>query len=243
MRPSGTALILVLLLALLPARAQADCRLALALAMDVSRSVDAKDFAIQTEGLALALETPEIETAFFAPAGDVALAVYQWSGEDYQEVVVDWTMIARPADLPPVIAALRALAPPDVRLNTALGRGLEFGRSLLDAAPPCDRRVLDVAGDGRNNTGPTPERIYALGGWEGITVNGLAIGSHELNLPDYFHASLIRGPGAFVELALRHTDFPQAIRRKLLRELTEAVSALDCRDLAEIPTRFCRVFR
>ena len=30
---------------------------------------------------------------------------------------------------------------------------------------------------------------------------------------------MIRGPGAFVEVAPRQTDYPQAIRRKLLREL------------------------
>lgn len=236
------ALVLTVCLCL-PQAVRAECRLALALAMDVSRSVDAKDFAIQTQGLADALEAPEIQTAFFAPAGDVALAVYQWSGEAYQEVLVGWTEIREPADLGPVVARLRGLKPPELRLNTALGRGLEFGRDLLDTAPDCDRRVLDVAGDGRNNAGPTPERIYALGGWEGITVNGLAIGSHELQLPDYFHASLIRGPGAFVELALRHTDFPQAIRRKLQRELTEAVATLDCPEAAGGAPRSCRIFR
>ncbi|WP_395539410.1 DUF1194 domain-containing protein [Neotabrizicola sp. sgz301269] len=236
------ALVLTVCLSL-PQAVRAECRLALALAMDVSRSVDAKDFAIQTQGLADALEAPEIETALFAPAGDVALAVYQWSGEEYQEVLVGWTEIREPADLGPVVALLRGLKPPELRLNTALGRGLEFGRDLLASAPACERRVLDVAGDGRNNAGPTPERIYALGGWEGITVNGLAIGSHELQLPDYFHASLIRGPGAFVELALRHTDFPQAIRRKLQRELTEAVAALDCPEAAGGAPRSCRIFR
>jgi hypothetical protein len=235
--------LLALLLLLLPAPAAAECRLALALAMDVSRSVDAKDFVIQTEGLAAALEAPEIVAAFFAPAGDVALSVYQWSGEDYQELVIDWTLIAEPEDLPPVIAEIRRLRPPELRLPTALGAGLDFGRLLLDRAPPCDKRVLDVAGDGRNNAGPTPDKIYASGGWDGITVNGLAIGSHELRLTEYFHATLIRGPGAFVELANRHTDFPKAIRRKLLRELVEAVALMPCRPGPEIPTLACPDFR
>jgi hypothetical protein len=35
----------------------------------------------------------------------------------------------------------------------------------------------------------------------------------------YFQTEVIRGPGAFVELALRQTDYPDAILRKLLREL------------------------
>lgn len=235
--------LLALFLLLLPAAVAAECRLALALAMDVSRSVDAKDFAIQTEGLATALEAPEIIAAFFAPAGDVALAVYQWSGEDHQDLVIGWTLIAEPEDLPAVIAQIRRLRPPEMRLPTALGAGLDFGRVLLDGAPPCGRRVLDVAGDGRNNAGPTPDKIYARGGWDGITVNGLAIGSHELRLTEYFHATVIRGPGAFVELANRHTDFPKAIRRKLLRELVEAVATLPCGDTSGFPTTICPDFR
>jgi len=234
---------LLCLFLILAAPVRAECRLALALAMDVSRSVDAKDFVIQTEGLAAALEAPDIVTAFFAPAGDVALAVYQWSGEDYQELVIDWTLIAEPEDLPAVIAGIRRLRPPEVRLPTALGAGIDFGRALLDRAPPCDARVLDVAGDGRNNAGPTPEKIYARGGWEGITVNGLAIGSHELRLTEYFRSTLIRGPGAFVELATRHTDFPEAIRRKLLRELVDTVAFLHCPRHAAILTPSCRDFR
>lgn len=237
------AIVLTLLLLLAAPPARAECRLALALAMDVSRSVDARDYAIQTEGLALALESPAIEAAFFGPAGDVAIAVYEWSGEDHHQITIGWTMIATPADLPPVIAALRRLTPPKLRLTTALGRGLEFGRNLLETAPPCARRVLDMAGDGRNNAGPTPERIYAMGGWDGITVNGLVIGSHEMNLPEYFRASVIRGPGAFVEYANVHSDFPKAIRRKLLRELTEAISSLDCPSLPGTKGRSCPVFR
>ncbi|WP_225029788.1 DUF1194 domain-containing protein [Xinfangfangia pollutisoli] len=241
MRARLALCLLCLLVAAPPARAA--CRLALALAMDVSRSVDARDFAIQTGGLADALARPDIARAFFAPAGDVALAVYEWSGETHQQVLIDWVVIARPEDLAPVIATLRGLRPPAEKLSTALGRGLAFGRDLLVRAPPCDRQVIDVSGDGRNNAGPTPERIYAQGGWEGITVNGLAIGSHELQLTEYYHASVIRGPGAFVELALRQSDYPEAIRKKLMRELTEAVSVLDCRRGLEFPTEACRIFR
>jgi hypothetical protein len=61
---------------------------------------------------------------------------------------------------------------------------------------------------------------------EGITVNALAIGEHEQGLVAYFGAHLIQGPGAFVEVAERHTDFPRAIRRKLERELSDELSAL-----------------
>ena len=50
-------------------------------------------------------------------------------------------------------------------------------------------------------------------------MNGLAVGEHETGVVAYYHSEVIRGPGAFVEVAARQTDYPQTIRRKLLREL------------------------
>jgi len=52
-------------------------------------------------------------------------------------------------------------------------------------------------------------------------VNALAIGEHESGLRAYFEAEIRRGPGSFVEIADRQSDFPTAMRRKLLRELAE----------------------
>ncbi|MEZ5796218.1 MAG: DUF1194 domain-containing protein [Paracoccaceae bacterium] len=218
--------VLLCLLLCLPLPAEAGCRLALALAMDVSRSVDGADFVIQTEGLALALEDAAVRDAFFAPAGAVALAVYQWSGESYQEVLVDWVLVERVDDLDRVAALVRAAQRPERRQLTALGEALSFGHALLARAPDCGRRVIDVAGDGQNNQGRTPARVYAAKDWAGITVNALAIQAHEMGLTAYFHDALIRGPGAFVEVAHSQYDFPPAIRRKLIRELTEALAGL-----------------
>ncbi len=38
-------------------------------------------------------------------------------------------------------------------------------------------------------------------------------------LTAYFKAQIIHGPGAFVEVALGYSDYADAMRRKLLREL------------------------
>jgi Ca-activated chloride channel family protein len=217
---------LMLCALLLPAPATADCRLALALGMDVSRSVDRADFAVQTEGLALALEDEAVRQAFFAPAGDVALAVYFWSGERQQDLVVDWVVVQTAQELEAVAAAVRAQVWPEVRQLTALGEALDYGRRLLEQGPDCRRHVIDLAGDGQNNQGRAPHRVYDAGGWEGITVNALAIRSHELGLVRYYTDHVMRGPGAFVEVAETQAQFPATIRRKLVRELTEAFAAL-----------------
>jgi hypothetical protein len=230
MRHLPTAALIASLAA--PALAE-ECRLALVLAMDVSRSVDAADFALQTEGLASALESDAVQSAIFGAAGDVALAAFQWSGERHQEMLADWVLVRRPEDLAAIASAIRAARAPEVKQLTALGAALGFAVDLLETAPDCRRRVIDMAGDGQNNAGPGPDLVAGRRGLEGITVNALAIGEHEQGLVTYFATRLIHGPGAFVEVAERHSDFPRAIRRKLLRELTEELSALPRQAVAQ----------
>ena len=199
--------------------AAADCRLALALAVDISRSIDSQDYIVQTEGLALALEDPEVRRAILGPDGRVALAVYYWSGRGYQDLVQPWVLLDGPEALDGVIWTVRRTPRPAARLATAMGDALRYGADLMADAPTCDRRVIDVAGDGRNNEGISVRRTYEREDFTGITVNGLAVGEHEADILDYYRTEVIRGPGAFVESAPRQTDYPEAIRRKLLREV------------------------
>lgn len=199
--------------------ARADCRLALVLSVDVSRSIDAQDYAIQTEGLAGALSDPGVRHAILGPEGQVALAIYHWSGRGAQDLVQDWVMLDSPEALDRVIRTLRRTPRPEARLATALGDALRYGRELMEDAPDCERRVIDVAGDGQNNEGISVARTYEREDFSGITVNGLAVGEHEAGLLDYYRSQVIRGPGAFVESAPTQADYPAAIRRKLLREL------------------------
>ncbi len=199
--------------------AAADCRLGLVLAVDVSRSIDVEDYAIQTEGLARALEDSRVRDAIFKGDGEVALSIYYWSGRGYQDLIQPWVLLESPADLDAAIATVRQTPRPEAPLATALGDALGYASDLLYYAPPCGRQVLDVAGDGRNNEGISVAHAYEGTDFTGVTVNALAVGEHEADLVDYFTSELIRGPGAFVELAPRQADYPKAILRKLLREL------------------------
>jgi hypothetical protein len=196
------------------------CRLALALGLDVSRSVSRKDYAIQAEGLIAALRAPEVRAAMFAEGGWVALAVYEWSGRQHQERVAGWVEVQTQADLDALVGVLRAHERNNVHLPTGLGEALSYGRRLLAAAPDCGGRTLDISGDGQNNDGRAPAAVYAAEDFGAIIVNGLPIGGHEADIADYYGREVIRGPGAFVEPAARHEDYPAAIRRKLLKELT-----------------------
>lgn len=205
--------------------AHADCRIALALAVDVSRSVDAADYEIQRSGLVAALQDPAIRRAILQPKDRVALAVYEWSGVGYQLLIADWQLIDSAVQIDALAADIAQHQRPDYLMPTAMGAALVYGLDLMTRAPPCARQVIDMSGDGQNNEGIRPATAYKRHDWGSIIVNGLAIAEHESEIFRYYQQEVIRGPGAFVELARRQTDFPDAIRRKLLRELTEPILA------------------
>ena len=208
------------LCALLPAPAFA-CRLALLLALDVSASIDEAEYALQRNGLAAAILAPEVSRAFLRSPNPVALSVFEWSGQRNQQIVVDWRLIESHGDL---LESAEQLARPtrkDQLSPTSLGNALGFAARQFTTAPVCDRQTLDVSGDGTNNDGFPPAAAYRHFSFDGVVVNALAIGGaqHLPSLVRYFKIEVIKGPGAFVEVADDHTDFERAMRRKLEREL------------------------
>lgn len=196
------------------------CTLALSLALDVSSSVDDREFTQQATGLASALTHPEVQDAIFAlPDATIALHIYQWSGRRNQLVVLDWTPITAPDDLTRVAELLRSMPRATKEFPTSLGHALGFGAIALRDAPDCARKTLDVSGDGRNNEGFAPEHAYRAFPFAGITVNGLAIGGADPLITAYYRTEVISGPGAFVEEARDYADYARAMRRKLVREI------------------------
>ena len=207
----------------LPASAQ-DCRLALLLALDVSSSVDAREDGLQRGGVVAALTAPEVVDAFFAADLPVALAVYEWSGRYNQEIVLDWTMIDSPLAL---ISAAETVAVSKRSHNdfpTAMGYALGFGAKLLEAAPRCLRKTLDMAGDGQNNEGFGPSAAYREFAFGDVTVNGLVVNAAdyegEVGLIAFYRAEVLHGPGAFLQIADGFDDYERAMRAKLVREVT-----------------------
>lgn len=213
--------LLTLLGALVPAPAAA-CRLALLLALDVSSSVDAREYALQRNGLANALISPEVEAAFASSPTPVALAAYEWSGQWNQRILLDWRLISSAEGLLAAAEELAAVKRGENGFPTAIGYALGFGAGMMAAAPACERRTIDLSGDGKNNHGFPPALAYRNFPLTDVTVNALAIGGAvDLNgLIRYFRREVINGPNAFVEVASDHSDFERAMRRKLEREVS-----------------------
>lgn len=213
------------------ARAE-ECRLALLLGLDVSSSVDAREYRLQLDGLAGALRQPEVRAAFLdLPGAPVRLSVFEWSGAGSQRLLLDWTVIRTVEDLDRAAARLANGVRVLLESTTALGRAMQVGAGMLATQPGCWRHTLDLSGDGQSNTGPSPRDVRMGGQIAGITVNALAIGadperSGDDRQPDiaplwaYFSTEVIHGPGAFVVVALGFEDFQDAMARKLLREVS-----------------------
>lgn len=239
MRVARLAAPALLAWALAAESAQGACRQALALGLDVSGSVDSGEYLLQMRGLANALRHPDVRAALLAqPASPVEIAVFEWSGESYQRLIADWTVIHDSDALERLSATLETTARRPAPPVTALGRAMAFGAILLARRPACWKRTLDISGDGRNNSGPRPEQVRAGLSGQRITLNALVIGSDGADdgtarhsgigeLSAYFRANVILGPDAFVETALGFADYEAAMVRKLKRELESvAVSAL-----------------
>lgn len=201
-----------------------DCRLALLLAIDVSSSVDKTEDRLQRGGLVSALTAPEVTAAFFASDTPVALAVYEWSGRYNQEVILDWTLIKSPANLLEAAEVVAASTRSHNDFPTAMGYALGFGAGMFERAPACLHKTLDMAGDGQNNEGFPPSSAYNAFPFDGITVNGLVVNAAdfeaETQLIPFYLNEVIRGPGAFIEIAQGFEDYERAMRRKLERELS-----------------------
>ncbi len=200
--------------------AWAECKLALALALDISSSVDAREYELQMEGLAQAFESDAVIQAILTPEGaHVAVAAYEWSGYQQQDLLADWTVLDSEPAIRAFVSRLRAHRRPYAEFATAMGKGVEFGALLLRAAPQCRRSVIDVSGDGQNNDGVGPDYFVGTGLLEGITVNGLVIQGAVPDPSRYYEKYVLHGPDAFMVVAAGFEDFFTAMKEKLLREL------------------------
>jgi len=202
------------------------CDVALVLAIDVSGSVDAKEYRLQADGLSDALGDPVVSEALVN--AQALVAVVQWSGTERQELSVPWTATDTHADVVALRRAIEAIPRAFRNYSTGIGDALDVAVDLHEAAPrDCLRRVVDVSGDGPSNEGAAPHEIHARLDAAQITVNGLAIEGSEDGIADYYRTHVAHGPGAFVEVAKDYKDFPRAIRKKLLRELADRLAMAD----------------
>jgi hypothetical protein len=206
----------------------------LVLAVDVSYSMDPDEQQIQREGYIDAITSREFMAAIRSGShGKIALTYFEWAGPEDQKIIVPWRLIEGP-ETADAFAGEIARAPYRRASRTSIGGALMFAKPLFAASGFRGlRRVIDVSGDGPNNSGPlvVPQRDDIVA--SGITINGLPLmlnrpNSFSMDIADldiYFEDCVIGGPGAFVIAVRDRAQFKEAIRTKLIMEVAELKGA------------------
>ena len=203
----------------LPAQA---CRLALALAVDVSGSIDPNEYRFQMEGLADALDDPVIaEALVFSQA---ALMVVQWSGAGEQEISIPWQRMLSLQSVNRFSIQVRNTERRWSTSKTAVGDALAAIRAEFPKVADCQRKVIDVSGDGMTNDGTDTAYQRSVTGQSGITINGLAIDRVGRAVTEFFRKHVITGRDGFVITSKGYSDYPRAIEQKLFREIIQPAS-------------------
>jgi hypothetical protein len=212
-------------------RADEDVDLELVLAVDVSWSMDLDEQQLQREGYVSALRDPEVWKAISSGGtGRISLMYIEWAGQLIQQIVMPWTLIDSPDALEAFAARLEKMPISRERM-TSLSGAIDFAaRQFGTQGFKGKRRVIDVSGDGPNNSGGPVEVSRDRAVAEGIVINGLPIilkpnqrsGFFDINnLDKYYTDCVIGGFGSFVIPVRAKSEFGPAIRRKLILEIAD----------------------
>ncbi len=215
-----------------PCRAADDVDVALVLVTDVSRSIDDSEYKLEKEGYAAAFLSGKVLSAIRGgPAGAIAVAYVEFASAFEVRTVLDWTTIRDEASARDFVARLTA-APRSFWGRTAIGVGIDHAAAMLARTGfETPRRVIDVCGDGTNNTGRDVAAARDDAVAAGIVVNGLAIVNENPTswtfahvqppggLPNYYRENVTGGPGAFVLEIRDFRTFGEAMTRKLVAEI------------------------
>jgi hypothetical protein len=204
------------------ANAQTAVDLQLILAVDASGSVDQRRFDLQKRGYAAAFRNPRVLRAIRSAgaAGAIAVTMVQWTGPLLQVQVVPWTQIK---DEPSTQAFATAIDEAPRQLfsgGTSISGVIDYAVKLFATSPyRGTRRIIDISGDGSNNSGRSVTLARDDAVSAGVGINGLPILTLEPYLDRYYSDNVIGGPGAFMIAVESYEAFADAILKKLITEI------------------------
>ena len=235
-RDSAMRMLALLMLCLLAtsARAAESVDVALVLVADVSRSIDDSEFELQKQGYVAAFTDPKVLAAITGGMnGAISVAYVEFAGVGEVRTVIDWTTIRDAASARSFAGRLQA-SPRSFWGHTSISAGVDQAMQLLAETDfQAQRRVIDVSGDGTNNSGRDAGAARDDAVAAGVTINGLAIiNEHPVSwafahvqppggLGNWYRENVIGGTGSFVEEVHDFHDFGEALTHKLINEISE----------------------
>ena len=210
------------------ARAEEPVDLELIIAVDVSTSVDRYEAQLQRQGYVSAFSDERVIEAIQSGfLGKVAVLYFEWAGFGMNKTLMDWTVLSD-AESVQAYAARLSRQPYTSGRRTSISGAIDFAvPQFATNGFEGKRRVIDISGDGTNNYGRQVTYARDAAVAEGITINGLPIVEGESgdrtwipNLDLYYEACVIGGRGAFMVVARGFDDFADAVRQKLVLEIS-----------------------
>jgi hypothetical protein len=206
----------------------ADVDVALVLAVDISNSMDPDEQALQREGFIQAFRSPLVHQVIRSGMlGRVAVSYVEWAASNNQQVIVPWTEMEGAEDAI-AFADLLSRAPLRRAPRTSISGVIDFSVLLAQTRQgEAARQVIDISGDGANNQGRkvTDARDDAVA--KGFTINGLPLllkgriaSAYDVeNLDEHYRDCVIGGSGSFMMPVRERSQFAEAIRNKIIREI------------------------
>lgn len=212
---------------------------------DISESINREEYRLQVYGLISALRDERvIERMVSGAEGRVAIMYYEWSGPKDQFLRVDWVEIDRKTaknDIEYFIAQIEESTKynmisesgfedsgPNNNLDTSISGALLYAKNkIIESKLNTRNIIIDISGDGVNNSGPDLESIRKDIIDMGVTVNGLAILSDDINLDKYYENFVIGGYKSFVLSIKSFEDFSNAMIRKLTLEIANVLEMIE----------------
>ena len=203
----------------------------LAMLVDASDSVDDHEYRLQKMGYVNAFRDPDLHSVITGQDG-VAVSFIEWSSTKQQHRS-NWRILRTAQDCIDFAASVESSSRRfrhNTIMATALGRAAwELNKNKIEGG----RRVIDVSGDGMCenyhyylDAKPVDDRYghrwQDIRNWiaDDITINAISIGNTP-GLQGWYANQVPMGPDHFAMHADTFEAFNEAIKRKLIRELTD----------------------
>lgn len=198
----------------------------LQLLIDISGSISTNEYNLQMQGYSGAFASETVQNAIISGTeGKIAVQMIMWSGSSNQQIMIDWTLIESVENLGDLSTAIANIARPFSGW-TAIGSAIEFSYPLfLDNDFIGTKKIIDISGDGTNNSGVQPGSASTNATNNGIdTINGIVITESQAVI-DQYAEEVIGGDTPFLLAPANFQDFQTAIENKIVAEIEGSIPA------------------
>lgn len=192
----------------------------LQLLIDISGSISSAEYNLQMQGYSNAFMSNTVQNAIVSGSeGKIAVQMIMWSGQNNQQVMIDWTLVDSASSADTLATTIANIARPFSGW-TGIGSAINFGfPEFLNNSFIGTKKIIDISGDGTNNSGVQPSVASSNAINAGVdTINGIVI-TNSQSVIDQYTNDVIAGDTPFLLAPANFQDFQSAIESKIVAEI------------------------